>query len=278
MFAVAGAASLALVLISGGLVLSNGLQSRFSPAVDRMASYVEFDPRQSYREGVCFLTQQFNDRKYFQDQTCLAPRPDRKNYLLIGDSHAAQYWYGMSKVFSGVNFLQGTSSGCKPVLGASATQSTCPDLMRYLLQDFIPRQRLDGVVIAARWNRDDLPALEETVRYLQRHIAHVAVIGPIVEYRTALPRVLALAEARGHPDLVDQARVADTIALDHMFERRLSALGAQYISAYRTLCPGGACTTTLPSGRPVQFDYGHLTDEGSTYVAQHWQEARTWSW
>ena len=44
--------------------------------------------------------------------------------------------------------------------------------------------------------------------------------------------------------------------------------GVEYISLYRDLCGPETCAEFARNGVPLQFDYGHLTKEGSLLVAQ----------
>ncbi len=39
----------------------------------------------------------------FDVQTCMTPDLERPNYLLLGDSHAAHLWLGLSSALSDVN-------------------------------------------------------------------------------------------------------------------------------------------------------------------------------
>jgi len=41
-----------------------------------------------------------------------------------------------------------------------------------------------------------------------------------------------------------------------------------YISLMTILCPKDGCTEYAADGAPLQFDYGHLTLQGSVYVGR----------
>ena len=47
----------------------------------------------AFRTGRCFLS---TNRQQLDAETCLKPDPARPNYLLVGDSHAAHLWFGLS--------------------------------------------------------------------------------------------------------------------------------------------------------------------------------------
>ena len=44
--------------------------------------------------------------------------------------------------------------------------------------------------------------------------------------------------------------------------------GVDYISFYQALCGMHSCDEFAANGVPLQFDYGHLTKEGSILVVQ----------
>jgi hypothetical protein len=87
-----------------------------------------------------------------------------------------------------------------------------------------------------------------------------------VQYDQALPRLLAQAERFGDRRLVAKHQL-DVSALDRDMARLAADKGARYASLLTRLCPEGRCVTVLPNGVPLQFDYGHLTADGSRLVA-----------
>jgi SGNH domain (fused to AT3 domains) len=67
---------------------------------------------------------------------------------------------------------------------------------------------------------------------------------------------------------VDRFRSAKQKRTDQMFAERLRGDGIEYVSLYRAICPAQQCRVTDQDGLPLAFDYGHLTANGSTFVAQ----------
>ena len=104
----------AAVLTAMGLLLLalHGLPSRYSP--QQLALVSNIDNAFSAREGTCFIESGVSKARHLDAEDCLRQDPSRKNYLLIGDSHAAHLWSGLQKVFPGINFLQATASNCAP--------------------------------------------------------------------------------------------------------------------------------------------------------------------
>ena len=116
-----------------------------------------------------------------------------RNDLLIGDSHAAQLWFGLSSVFTDVNLMQATASGCKPTLDQSrSVEPKCSQLMEYIFSDYLKTHHVDTLIIAARWDSGDLTPLQHTLAWAHSQGMEVVLFGPIVQYDSALPRLLAM--------------------------------------------------------------------------------------
>src|SRR5260370_17140676 len=105
----------------------------------------------------------------FSRTDCLTRGPGERSELLIGDSPAAQLWFGLSPIFKDINFMQATASGCKPTLEQPiGADQRCMQLMDYVLHDYLRDHPVDSVLIAARWEGSDLPRLEPTVSGLKK--------------------------------------------------------------------------------------------------------------
>ena len=92
-------------------------------------------------------------------------------------------------------------------------------------------------------------------------MAKITVLGPIIEYTQPLPRILA------HSDFEDKlmrTRKYEFIEeIDSEFENELKDRSVKYISILNNICDSTGNCKTLVGNKPIQFDYGHLTLEGS---------------
>lgn len=234
-------------------------------SVEAIANFGRYyDPVRSFRADKCFLTSSSNSFALFQIHPCLDISTEKPNVALIGDSHAAQYYAGLASNPS-INVLQATSSGCKPV-GGSLGQARCTNLMDFMFDHFLPEHRVDVVILAARWHDSDIPGLLSVVGKLRDFVPRVVVIGPIIEYDISLPAVLAQSVYRDDDTLIAHHRSADVPVLDSEMRQDLRGSGAEYVSVYDAMCPGGACMVRDDEGQPIQFDYGHVTANGSKIV------------
>lgn len=258
-------ATLALCGVGGLLVKLDGLPFRFSPEVIRFASYLAYDPAPAFRQGRCYLT---GNRQSFDETLCLHIETGRPNYLLMGDSFAAHLWPGLSAVLPHVNLLQASMGQCRPVIQSGCETDACAKFRDRILNGFLAAPQVDKVILAAAWKDEDIAPLLATIDALRARGLHVVVIGPLVEYERALPRLLADAILRADPTLVQRMCDAAIPVRDRAMDALVTARGAQYMSVYAAACPDGVCQELTADGVPVQFDTGHLTAEGSRVVAR----------
>lgn len=233
-----------------------------------MLAYETYESRSVMRSGECFLTSADNDVSVFDKKKCLSVDAARRNVLIVGDSHAAHLWFGLSNVYKNINFLQATASGCKPVLN-TAGEDRCVDLVSDVFTNYLSERKLDAVILSARWKEEDIDRVMETVTWLKSKVRYVFVIGPIVEYDQALPRVLAkgIYEGVSLDEFATSHRRERPISVDREFLKRDFPEGVVYLSSIDAICAQD-CRLIVNQDVPLQFDYGHLTAEGSAYLAR----------
>jgi peptidoglycan/LPS O-acetylase OafA/YrhL len=232
--------------------------------VEAVARFVSYDPNPNFRTGTCFLTSQYNTFEMFRKDECLKLSKDKPNYVLIGDSHAAHIYPGLLQDRD-INVLQATASGCKPTDGAPG-EKRCTDLVKYMFDDFLPKHHVEGIVLSGRWQASDIPRLLSAVRKLRPYTDNLVVLGPIVEYDRALPRLLAQAMYDGDNGLPSRHHRDEPRDVDRKMRQALAGSGARYVSLYDAVCPKGACTLWTADDNPLQFDYGHMTAAGSRLI------------
>ena len=265
-------ACMAIVCTLGVTALAlDGAPFRFPQPIVTIGSYLGYDPAAAFREGRCYLG---SNRQSFDAKTCLTKDETKPNYLLIGDSHAAQLWLGLSSVLPEINLMQATASTCRPLRAdVSAMDSLkCPRLMDFIFNDYLVREKVDKVLLAASWKDDDLPKLDATLDYLKERGIATVVFGPIVEYDYALPRLLADAIRYHDPQLADRERTAMVPVVDRKMRMLVTGKGVAYISTYDAMCRSGTCDKFVAGNVPIQFDAGHLTAEGSMALAEKFRE------
>ena len=248
-----------------------GLPRRFGPDIVSLEAFSDYRNHKPFREGRCFLSTR-TDSASLDRQVCLALSPNKPNVLVVGDSHAAHLWSGLSETWPHINFLQATASGCIP--GPAATgASRCTSLMHEMFDHFIPDHKLDAVIVSALWGEADIEPLRRTLAGLAAEDRRVIVFGPLPRYD--VPMATLLARAMLHHDLDDVARhrIPGMAELDDRMRAAVAPL-ATYVSLWRAACPDGVCRLFAAPGVPMQFDYHHLTAKGAaalmaTVAASH---------
>jgi hypothetical protein len=146
--------------------------------------------------------------------------------------------------------------------------------MNYIFSNYLPTHHVDHLVIAARWEQSDLDALRQTLQWANRSGFTTLVIGPIMQYDTALPRLLAMSIKLNDPELPTSHRLTSYRDLDEeMSQLAQTVRGVRYISYFKMLCRQDFCLEYAGDGVPLQSDYGHLTAVGSVLVANKLRES-----
>lgn len=253
----AALSALALVLI-----LAGGFPGRMSARANQTAGYLAQDGALTMRDPACMAG--IGLRHEVEAGRCLVLVPDRPNLLLLGDSHSAHLWAGLSAALPDANILQASAGGCRPTWPSDSADPLCRAHLTRIFQDWLPHHRPDAVILAARWEPADVKALTATLAGLRARGVPVILLGPVPRYDQELPRLLINAETRSDPALPQRHRMAIARIADRRLAAVAAAQGAPYVSLYRALCPDdGPCATRTPGGAPMQYDGGHLTLQGS---------------
>jgi len=204
---------------------------------------------------------------------CTRVHGGTRRVLLWGDSYAAHYGPGIVDPESGINveLLQYTSAGCPPILAdTSLARFACQESNSRALA-LIRSQRIDEVILAARWTKVDpriLARLHETVDSIRALGATVVVIGQSPEFSASPDRIDWMSGQRGH----------EVGEWDVSFDREVNKLlaaqasGARFIDPLAILCPRGPCPYRLGQTWLYQ-DFGHFSEAGSRLaVAQYFPD------
>ncbi len=264
-------AMLALILVATIFITSRGLPSRYDEPVVSLAAVLDYSYEKPYRLHKCFLDEG-DTFKDFDQNVCLSDSRDEPNVLLIGDSHAAHLWYGLQKVFPKTKLMQASVAGCQPFvvkqLYGNAVE-VCNSLMDYIYNVYLAAHHPDLIILSDLWYVvDGLPA---TLDWLKRRQFATLVAGPDPNWDVPLPKLVALAEQRSDPGLVERHQVTSRAALDTSLAALVAAHGFNYTSVYKALC-APQCRTLGESRLPLMFDFDHLTAEGSELVAKSFND------
>jgi peptidoglycan/LPS O-acetylase OafA/YrhL len=267
----AAATAACAAAVSVCIILSGGFNARFSPQILTLASYLgdsgDSIDRRPVRMGVCFITttNRFED---FQADACLKSSSDKRNYLLLGDSHSAVIWSALASALPGSNVMQANTSGCPGVLHPAASPD-CRKMVNYIYQTFLPNHHVDGLLLESRWTQQDIPSLNETIAWAHARGISVILFGPVPEYDTSLPRLEVYSMEWNIPHLVEDHIVRAIPPLDAQMAQLASLKWhVPYVSLYQAICSQGACMEYLDAEhtKPLMFDSNHLTAAAAQVV------------
>lgn len=206
---------------------------------------------------------------------CYVPTTETK-VMLWGDSHAQQYYYGLSKTLSSsVSILQVTSSGCEANLPGTATGGLkyC-DRSNEFAFGVMAKEKPQVLVIAQLEQHDIKNNLADlTARAKALGVKKVIVVGPVPRYDQFLNQLVVRKFWSNTPRRTSENLMPAPFDTDKGLATKYSggAGGFDYLSALKVFCNADGCLTYLGNDRKaglVTFDYGHLSPTASIYFAE----------
>ncbi len=229
---------------------------------------------QAYRRGCDFMEWGTDASRTSIDADCTLAGSNG-TYLLWGDSFAQALSYGLRQALpSGIALAQVATSHCRPSLtpiDLDVPGQRCERANAFALEA-IARLKPELVIFAqiGAHQQTDWDAMAARVRELGAK--DVMLVGPSPQWRPSLPDVV-VSQYWGR----SFARVSyglDTAlpALDReMHAKYGGSTLLRYVSIIDRLCNAEGCVGAVPGSNPpelIAFDFGHLTLQGSAYVAE----------
>ncbi|MCW2284483.1 peptidoglycan/LPS O-acetylase OafA/YrhL [Rhodoblastus acidophilus] len=259
----AAAAMAASVAAAWGLLASDGLARRYPPEAAAVAAFLNDSGNDRIRRHGCFA----ESWRQFEPEACLAAKPGA--ILVLGDSHAARLWMGLSDVYPDRTLLLAAGPGCKPLVNDAAFASpVCRSLMGFVFDDYLPGRPVVRVILQARWSAAEISRLPATLARLKDLGIATTVVGPVVEYDVALPRLIAESIRLDDPKRIEDGRTAASFARDRAMAAKMAELGVDYVSLVDLICADGACALYADGVTPLLFDRDHLTEAGARFLAR----------
>jgi hypothetical protein len=258
-FAGAGIATLAILLIGEVGVIGNGFPARFP---DFAMQHIQGN--ENWGGTACF-NQNPAEPIPWNAEVCTRIHGTGGRILLWGDSFAAQYIPGILQNENRINadVLQYTFAGCPPIFSYFSFARVGCSISNERVKKIIADQNIDTVVISARWTdvpKHSLERLGETVKTLKQLGVRVYVLGQSPEFAADVQ----------HIDYISGSRMAPgepkwRVFFDPSFNDRLKTFAtpeAIFIDPLKFLCDGVDCIYR----HDTEFyyaDYGHYSGEGS---------------
>jgi peptidoglycan/LPS O-acetylase OafA/YrhL len=260
---VSGATFLLVTSVIVGLATS-GFEGRFDPKSRNTTRFESPDLKKLYLEGVCFLDPDQSPASFVL-QTCLPQK--RPEAILWGDSHAAHHFNGLNFELERAGYSLGmfTASACPPIVDRPVEgRPFCKEINDYVLS-LINSRKPAIVILAAFWKPFLVDGLEKTLRLLSQNHISVVVLGNTPIFQESVPLYLARPLRK---EIKVSDRSATEIGMREMLKNKKFE-NVKYISLQEVACPKGRCILTDDeSGFSYYLDEGHLTKEGSRWIAK----------
>lgn len=270
-FAASGAGALALLSISAVSLVGSGALYEDDARLAKLRVFQDYD-QSPYAIGRCYVGRWTRDNH----RDCFA-RSHEASVLLWGDSTAAHYLPGMTKLLEGrdVDVMVAARPRCYPTLAGWDRAESCRELGARIGR-YVAEEKTSLVIISASWNiylkeLDRAPDMviadiAATARTIAATGARVIVFGPPLQFRNDLPNILMRAAHREVE--VDPADIVlpELFEIDARVRAAVADTGATFVSPLDALCPDGHCQLMATPDVPMIWDYAHLTVEGSELV------------
>jgi peptidoglycan/LPS O-acetylase OafA/YrhL len=263
-----GSAAILTTLFGAYISIKSGFPERLPEPLRRVERLVRETVTSQNGHSNCFITSKSkNGLQDFSNQQCISANPDKRNVLIVGDSHAAHFSKALRTLYPDVHFSQVTGSGCIPKLHAKGA-SICSSLMHRAIDEAIPSGRFDTVIFSALWKNNYASPLREVILWTQKYVDDIVVLGPTIEYKKPLPTLLAKSAIRNDDgEIIKRSRrYAYSKKRARYLRSEIKDLKINYFSVIDSVCPKGKCLLTDQHGTPLQFDYGHFTYQGALVV------------
>ncbi len=300
-------AILALALVGCGVIGAttknlNGFALRY-PA--RIEALFDFPPRgfaeALYRANRCFYDKRDSSdsltslrsrlAQQFEASSCATIKDPRKpTILILGDSHGAHLYPGIESVFGReANILQLNANYCAPLIEAAVTgegalgTERCLIINR-LIADMTREIKPTIVVVGAFYTQyltfpsylypDFANSFRSSLANLRAAgVTSVIVAGEVPTWRPSLPSLVAreLLATGATPQYSNQGLDRGSLAIDDAMRRQQWPADVTYVSIASGLCNSQGCLRRVGDDLPTDLtaiDYGHLSRQGSIYVAR----------
>lgn len=277
------AAATALLALGLGVTFSQGVIGTYRPvSVSDRAGFIA-----TYGEKYKHLTvSHWIDKCNVVDVLSRTGKPDTDpvcttkqgdgGVFLWGDSHAEALSFGLrAQLPTGTPFYQVTSAGCRPSLHDDVKQKglfavACKFANQFAMKK-ITELHPTTVVMAQQRDHEKTDWREIGAALKAAGVRQVILLGPVPQWQPSLPIVIVNRHWHEQQPYIEDA------ALDHGIMRTngkmpalLEGSGITFISVIAQLCRAESCLARVsPAGDLLLVDYGHLSEEGSSYVVKN---------
>ena len=223
--------------------------------------------RQSFFRLIC--------KNKIDKYTCGTVKNNKRNVLIVGDSHSHDGLNIFQSAFPEVNFLVSQRGGCPYVTnldGVGYAFKGCAEYNKGRQESILSLiENMDYVVFSQRMSVARIEPMKEVVNfYVEKGYQDKLIVlgaGPWFK-----KDVVATIIKHGSVDKVNQVlnelAYSSHYRADEELGDYLKNKGSHYIYKRRYLCPDDICEIIMPDGAPISFDTHHLTLSAAEYLGR----------
>lgn len=219
----------------------------------------------------CFISSRSNGLKDFNKVRCLPIQKGKRNILLLGDSHAAQFYVSLKAHFAskGINLGQATASSCLPLVTSDGPRpGNCGDLLTFIFEDLLPNNAADieSVILSGNWADNPqgkeqlLKDIKSTQAYLKKLGIKFIILGQTETYKIDYSSIAARENEYGIHNSENYLDKEPEEINRYLKE----ALKDVYVDVFRIK----NLKKVSPDYIPYMFDQNHLTFFGVKQVLE----------
>lgn len=270
-----------------GLKFRQAAQFRFSmdPTINAYATLIgadsnyisnmKNDRQAAIRAPYCHLNkegQTFSEYKLGLDK-CLTLQDNKKNILVLGDSHAADLYVALTYAFSSeINFLQATGAGCFPDANFRKN-GRCGELIDFAI-GFVKNHKVDSVVLAGRWEKLNIEVLNNLIGEIKPY-SEILLVGPPVSYTDDVKNIVHRRSWRmNQADISRRYRDQAVIQVNNQLALAAKSQNIRFIDRVKVFCnEDGSCPLISPEGDLYTEDHAHLLRKGAYLLGLRLKQA-----
>ncbi|CAM4095101.1 acyltransferase family protein [Pseudoalteromonas byunsanensis] len=194
--------------------------------------------------------------------------------FIWGDSHGQALSYGIREVFTDVNINQVTTASCRPLIKEDIKtigdiKASC-DISNKRAKEAIIKIKPDVILLVQRAEHNE-NEFREILDYIKSNNLEtkLVLVGPVPQWQPSLPAVIAKRYFDSSlKSINDHSFVDELFVINEKLHKKYDSSDIEYISLIDNLCENNYCLAKVDDNNtPLVWDYGHLSLEGSKYIA-----------
>lgn len=238
-------------------------------------NYFQYDQTKQFNSCNCFLTDHRN-YKIYSKENCLKIDTTKRNIMLLGDSHAAQFSRSFRNIMNkDENLIELSAGFVFPFLNSKGSESSIK-LMTYFYNDFLPQNydKIDKIFISVHWlmkssskmnySDDEIKkGILDLMRLFDSYKLNYSFIGQTEVYTAPYSRII-IGEMLSTEVSPEKYMNADAFEMNAFLKSFIPK--NKYIDIYNMKI---ISKNNKKDNMPYMFDTNHLTEFGADQYTEY---------